>query len=425
MKHILLLGATFSTGNLGVGALTSGALTVLSHRYPDAKVSLLDYGHNPTATRTLVRGHMVDVPLINLRFSWKVLLPNNVALLLVFALLARVVGPRLRAWLVDQNPWLKAIADADMAAAVSGGDSFSDIYGQARFFYVTLPKVLVILLGVKLVLLPQTMGPFRHPLSGAVARSIVQRANLIYTRDRAGLCTLHQLMRGQVLRSLPRFCPDMAFVMEPHASQRLSEFCAAVSGRGARRPLVGLNVSGLLWMGGYTQSNMFKLKLNYRELIERLIAHLVNECHANVVLIPHVHGQTDESDTVAIHQVQSRLLGRFDGRLSAMLLDLNQNEVKHAIGQCDFFVGSRMHACIAALSQGVPAVGVAYSDKFHGVFASVDAENMVVDPRKLDINDALRAIHGHFVNRMAAAQRLRTKMPSVRADVLAMLDAVT
>ena len=49
---------------------------------------------------------------------------------------------------------------------------------------------------------------------------------------------------------------------------------------------------------------------------------------------------------------------------------------KAVIGQCDFFIGSRMHACIAALSQGVPCVGVAYSMKFAGVFDTVGMERM-------------------------------------------------
>ena len=45
--------------------------------------------------------------------------------------------------------------------------------------------------------------------------------------------------------------------------------------------------------------------------------------------------------------------------------------MKYLIGQCDFFVGSRMHSCIAAVSQCVPAVSIAYSDKFIGVMATL------------------------------------------------------
>jgi hypothetical protein len=134
MNNILLLGATFGTGNMGVGALTAGALTVMSRRYPDATISLLDYGREPVVSVTRVDGRTLSVPLVNLRFSWKILLANNVAALLALSLITRVAGSATRDWLLRRNRWLRTIANADAAVAVSGGDSFSDIYGLGRFF---------------------------------------------------------------------------------------------------------------------------------------------------------------------------------------------------------------------------------------------------------------------------------------------------
>ena len=40
-----------------------------------------------------------------------------------------------------------------------------------------------------------------------------------------------------------------------------------------------------------------------------------------------------------------------------------------------------MHACIAALSQTVPAVAIAYSRKFLGVMETIGVEDIVVDPQ--------------------------------------------
>ena len=48
-----------------------------------------------------------------------------------------------------------------------------------------------------------------------------------------------------------------------------------------------------------------------------------------------------------------------------------------------------MHACIAALSQGVPCVGVAYSMKFAGVFESIGAGEWVVEARDLSTEEAV------------------------------------
>jgi polysaccharide pyruvyl transferase WcaK-like protein len=51
-----------------------------------------------------------------------------------------------------------------------------------------------------------------------------------------------------------------------------------------------------------------------------------------------------------------------------------------------------MHACIAALSQGVPCAGVAYSMKFAGVFATVGMETWVVDGREATNEQAVARI---------------------------------
>jgi polysaccharide pyruvyl transferase WcaK-like protein len=51
-----------------------------------------------------------------------------------------------------------------------------------------------------------------------------------------------------------------------------------------------------------------------------------------------------------------------------------------------------MHACIAALSQGIPTVGVAYSRKFVGVFESIGAGDMVADARTITADEIINKI---------------------------------
>lgn len=424
MNNILLLGATFGTGNMGVGALTAGALTVLSRRYPSAAISLLDYGREPAVSVTRVDGRTISVPLVNLRFSWKILLANNVAALIAMSLVSRVLGTGARNWFVHRNRWLSTIADCDAAVAVSGGDSFSDIYGMGRFFYVTLPQLLAVSLGVKLIMLPQTIGPFRGVASRWIARFLVRRAALVYSRDLAGLDEIQKLLGKNDAQAKVRFCFDMGFVVEPHSPRQLDLGGLAPSRVAGDRPRVGLNVSGLLLMGGYSRSNMFALKLDYSDFIDQLVTHLIENKNADVLLVPHVFGDHAESDTTAARTVHERLRDRHGAHLFQAEGRYNQNEVKHVIGLCDFFVGSRMHACIAALSQGIPAVGVAYSDKFSGVFDSIGAGQLVVDPRRLTEGEAVEAVAHAFDERESTRARLRDDMPRVKARVLAMLDEI-
>jgi hypothetical protein len=53
---------------------------------------------------------------------------------------------------------------------------------------------------------------------------------------------------------------------------------------------VGLNVSGLLFMGGYNLDNMFGLKSDYPDLMRALIRWFTQEAGTDLVLISHVTG---------------------------------------------------------------------------------------------------------------------------------------
>ena len=236
-RRVLILGATFGTDNMGVGALASGAISILSKCYPDAEICFLDYGRQPTVSTVYVDGKEVQVPLVNLRFSWKVFLRNNVVYLLALSGLIRLLGERFSRRMTQKNQWIKTIRDADLAVAVSGGDSFSDIYGLGRFFYVYLPQLLVVSLGTKLVLLPQTIGPFRTGLARRLAEQLMGRAQRVYSRDWAGVRDAQDMLGSE--RERARFCYDLGFILEPRRPQtarrsgrsRLAEARRARAGR--------------------------------------------------------------------------------------------------------------------------------------------------------------------------------------------------
>ena len=414
-RRLLLLGATLNTDNMGVGALTCGAVTML-WQHQDVEVSFLDYGVHPTTSEFEDASGIVSIPLINLRFSWKALLPNNIAYLLVLSMLMRCMSRSACRRVVASNPWLKAIVEADAAFAISGGDSFSDIYGMGRLLYVALPQVLLVMLGKKLSLLPQTIGPFNRPVSRALARFVMHRAQTIYSRDKEGMLEARKLLGLRDDDPKVRFCYDLGFLVEPRKPRRLD-----LGGleHGVRiRPLVGLNVSGLLLMGGYERNNAFGLSIDYHRLIGTLISFFIEEKGADVLLVPHVFGTEEESDTAAVNTIFEATGPEYSGRLFRVGGIYDQNEIKDIIGGCDFFIGARMHACIAALSQSIPAVAIAYSRKFIGVLESIGMESLVADPRHLDAEDILRLVDTSFTQRSKIRSQLQATMPTVKRALL-------
>lgn len=417
---ISILGAAFNTLNMGVGALAAGTLTSICHQYPDAEISFLDYGKQGMTVDFPVQGKKIPVKFVNIRFSKKFYLPNNIALLILLSLALRLVpGRRLRYKLGARNAWLRHIYNSDLLVSMSGGDSFSDIYGLGRFLYVALPQLLVIFSGKRLILLPQTLGPFKGKLSRAIAKYILSRADIVYSRDEKGLRDLHTLTSDGDDRARLRFCYDVGFVVTPRRPANLER---ALGGLGERLfPVVGLNVSGLLAMGGYTQRNMFGIKADYNKLVSRLIEFLIQDKGATVLLVPHVFGSeqgNSESDSVACKRIYQSLHDKFGDKILLVEGTYDQNEIKYIIGMCDFFVGSRMHACIAALSQSIPALAIAYSDKFIGVLQTLGVDSLVADARQMDDDSIVKAVAHSYDHRSSIRQRLEHKIPLVKEMVL-------
>ena len=119
---LCLAGAAPSTGNLGVGALLLSAVQGLVARRPEAELTVLDFGRGagplelrlPSGPRTVRR-----VAASHSRRLWA---PECFARMRAEARLGLATTPAAR-----------AIRAADALFDVSGGDSFTDLYGVKRF----------------------------------------------------------------------------------------------------------------------------------------------------------------------------------------------------------------------------------------------------------------------------------------------------
>lgn len=404
-RRVALLGVTRNTDNYGVRVLLTSAVEALTALDPDAEIVLLDYGKSVQTWDESTSKGLRTVRLVNLRFSWKLHLPNNIFRLLFVTLLLRLVpSPSWREWIVRKNPWLAEAAGVDAFYSLAGGDSFSDIYGLERFIYVALPQLLVLALGRPLVLLPQTYGPFKGAICRALARRIVRKAQEVFSRDAAGLDAVRELTGNE--GTVVRVVPDLGFGMQ--ASPIAERARGMLEELRRQRPLVGLNASRLLYIGGYSGENMFGLREPFPELVEALAKYIVHDLGASVLLVPHVCGgpASQEDETQLCKSLLATLRPQTGGHVHYLDEAFDHQQMKTVISECDVFVGARMHACIAAVSQGIPTVCLAYSSKFEGVMKPLGRGARVVDLRRASCSDATATVAEVF----RARERLRLQL---------------
>lgn len=427
--NVCLLGASFDTGNLGVSALAESSVKCILTRWPAAHVTLLASGRE-TGTHTLrLLGRDRVLRRVPVRFCKNVFLSHHYVVLFLCAFLVRLLPwSGLKARLARRSDAFKVLLETDLFVDIAGGDSFSDIYGMRRLTLGFLTRLLPLLLKKDLVMFPQTYGPFARRASRLMARFILKRTRCIYARDHAGLDYLRELLGGHWAQGRVQFAPDVAFVLDSRQPEDLDTDGFDVA-RSDRSVVAGINVSGLIYYGGYTGRNEFGLKVDYQDLVDRIIELFLADRDTLVLLVPHVvpmgeNGGEVENDLLACLETRDRFLEQYPGRLFVARGRYDQAQVKHVIGKCDFFVGTRMHSCIAALSQGIPAVGLAYSKKFAGVFATAGVEDLVVDMRSATADEAVAAVERAYACRQAVAERLRGAIPGVQQQVATLLQNV-
>ena len=416
-----LFGASFETGNLGVSALAESSIKVILHKWPNAKVTLLGSGYAPKEHRLVLLNKHVCIKSIPIRFSKNILLPYHFLWFTIYGLLIKILpGSSLKKALINHNQYFKSIYEIDFAVDITAGDSFSDIYGVWRFMQGFLLKWLVIFMGKKLVFLPQTYGPFRRSTIKFLAGYILRRASVIYSRDQESLEYINKLLKNNNHTEKVKFAPDVAFVLDAHEPAHL-DIGSLPAVRKEDSLVIGVNISGLLYKGGYARNDMFGLKADYAQLVSEIIEFLLKEQKTLILLIPHVFPlpQYDFiSDQNACMKVYKQFSQKYQDRIFIAQGRYNHNEIKHIIGMCDFFIGSRMHSCIAAMSQYIPAVGIGYSKKFKGVFESIGMDQYVADARSLSKEKILNIIESNLRQVGQTRKELESIIPGVKDKVL-------
>ena len=407
-----LFGAAPDTPNLGVTALHDSIVAGLRSKLQNCELTVFDFGRNrrPTASTPIT-----GIQRLGAQPTRRVWRPEA---LWNMRLANRLGG----AW----NAGARSIRGASAVLDLSAGDSFSDIYGKRRYEAIAAPKHMAADAGVPLVLLPQTYGPFRDLRIRADARSLVRTAAVAWARDPASFEVLRDLLGEEFDDTRHRLGVDVAFGLpRVRPTLAISERVESWLGDGAG-PVVGINVSGLLYLDPDRARSSFNLADDYAEMLKRLLKSLLVTNGVRVVLVPHALSPAGhpESDPEACARLASDLPPADRERVCVLDGPYRATEIKDLIARLDWFCGARMHSTIAALSSGVPVAGMAYSPKFRGVYKLCDMDHRIVDLTRVDRVEGADQLLAAFEGRAADRSRLAAALPAIMEVVDAQLESI-
>lgn len=232
--------------------------------------------------------------------------------------------------------------DFDLIWDTRSGDSFADIYGLGRHITMSTVHEFARETGAPVVMAPQTIGPFGTRRGRALARWNLNRSHLVFARDPRSAAEAIALRRPADMTAT-----DLVFAIDQPEP-------------GPQRDVL-VNVSGLLW-----QTNPHVDAAAYR----RTVLELVERLHADgraVTLLAHVlDNPSSDNDVPAVREFARHFRGDLE-----VVVPTDLDSVRAIIAGANILIGSRMHACLNALSVGVPAIPLAYSRKFAPLLDSV------------------------------------------------------
>lgn len=412
---ITLMNAAPDTGNHGVSALCFSAINGLSKRGV-GPFAVADHGIGRRRMRCSLdeqHGEIALFGLSNTRRIWRG------DCLRVAYLMARLGG--------GTSASARVAVGAGAMLDVSGGDSFTDLYGSKRFQTMVLTKRMALDLGKPLILLPQTLGPFQDPRNEEIAFDLLRRATAVFVRDERSFATLKRALGNDFRPDRHVKGPDMAVLLPKQEPRHLPGKIRTWLADNRSAPVAGLNVSGLLYLNSDETALGISLADDHRTQIRSAAtAALDSDPTMRLLLTPHVARPEvhPESDFHAAQLLEAELYSAYPGRIEVLPQDYSATELKWILARLDWFAGARMHATIGAFSSGVPTLGLGYSDKAEGVFAECGIAEEVADLRILDATEIGQAVTQSIANREELRARLARRLPGLRARAEAQMDAL-
>lgn len=314
---------------------------------------------------------------------------------------------------------IRVLCQSDIIFDIGQGDSFADIYGKRRFQVIDRIHRIASFFKKKYCFLPQTIGPFTDTRLSDRAGKSLRKASFVMVRDKLSLDYVKELVPTKIH---VREYLDVAFFLPYQKITFDSHFIH-----------VGLNISALLWNGGYTQNNQFGLKDDYVKSIKMIMDYFISIEHVVLHLVPHVLSQ--ERGIENDYGVAYDLWQEYNcNHVVLAPFFLGPVEAKSYIAGLDFFIGARMHSTIAAFSTGVPVIPMAYSRKFAGLYNETLDYHYTVDLKTMTNTQILSVIKDSFSVRSSihdliserlkgvVSERKKDLMASIQSELLSVSD---
>ena len=316
---------------------------------------------------------------------------------------------------------LKYYIESDIIVDLSM-DLYSDNMGIISIFEHSCDMLIGTNLNKPVVIFAQSIGPFNTIVSRNIAKFTLKKVSLITVREEISKNIIEELGNINIIY----VTADPAFLLEKCSTDRINEISKIEKIDFSKRPLIGINIGTATTIKSTTSKSISAISIkkiylsiqyilpeflifsllkifdylgilkkiedlyltelkNISEIIDSLIR--TTNCH--ILLIPHNINKEKHrnislrDDFIFLNNIYKKINNK--NRVILLKNNYNAKELKGIIGCCDVFIGGKMHANIAALSQYLPTIAISYSHKFNGIMNMLGQNEFIIEEINNDI----------------------------------------
>jgi len=373
MAKVLILNTTHFANKGSMGRI-EGMMNCLEQTIPHLQVTIM-HRYYKGKNDTLVKQLLEKYPNLKVKkHPWFREASSSIL---------TAIGSLVRFCLLATWRNIIRILDLPIKDEIQGCDVIVDLNiiepAEGVYFTMTIGEFFALLntwyatmTGKPVIVCSATIGPHSGRFWGRVLRRLAS-----YVLNKVDIITLREEFSQNYLQVLgvnkPRVYlgTDLAFLLEPANTNKISRILDSVNITPMDKPLVGIAPAAMMYPSLRYQQ--------YIQLIAELSEFLIKHFNATIVCITHTY-----QDAPITQRVYQEVRNKQKVRL--LPTNLSASEIKGIIGICDMLISSRFHALVASTSLAVPSLGmVSYSKvKFHGIIGEMMGQKNYL----LDIDNA-------------------------------------
>lgn len=312
--------------------------------------------------------------------------------------------------------FVKGIMSADAVIDLSG-DSYSTDY-RGGLAYLTIPLLFARVMNIPYVFCAQSIGPIDDTFIFRVIKLLLKDAALITTRE---IISYKYLLANNIKNNVEQVA-DLSFLQTSAQGKEVEDILDKES-VSLQKEYVGISVSDLAskfmnhFNGGLLKNATADVSVAYMQQIAKFLDDLIERFGLDILFVPHVTIPPWSDDRIISHKIVALMKNKQSCKVITGIYTGDQ--LKGIIKKCNFFIGARMHATLAALSQSVPTLTMTYNHKtigINGIMLKQDA--YMIDLREIEISSLGESLMGKFValynDKPSILDRLSKTLPTVQ-----------